>query len=291
MDELLRPLYEVKANDIETLGVLILDKTKTSSLLTEQFDAIMLIIKKCSETEELTYDVDHYNIEDKKIAVFIVQESTLLQWLSEVNHRKYLLWILNGGILFDRNEYIVKLRKGLLEFPTEKRKKKIAIEFAKLIRRYFNGKELYDGKQYLDAYNQMAKALHHLARLSVIEHGFYPELTVWNQVKRIEPEVYALYLELVESNELIEERVQLLLLAIEFAISSRSRIGSSYLIEIMKSKKDSWTISELVNEKELKELSADLGLLMQYLAAKHIVQIDSQEVDGQSIFQMKYEAR
>lgn len=288
MNDLLRPIYELSAGREDTLGVLIIEKTQTNSPLTEQFDVIVIVLTRNSGVQASSYDVEHYNIDNKKVAVHIIEESKFLEWLSGGNHRRYLLWVLNGRILLDRNEYIAKLRKELLEFPIDIRKKKIAIEFAKLIRCCSNGKELYESKQYLDAFNQMVQALHHLARLSVIEHGFYPEVTVWNQVKRIEPEVYALYLELVESSEMIEKRVELLLLAIEFAISSRARIGSSYLIEIMKSKKEAWTISELVNEQRLKDLSMDLELLLQYLEAKNMVQIKNDTIEGQSIFQRKY---
>ncbi|WP_458414594.1 nucleotidyltransferase-like protein [Schinkia sp. CFF1] len=289
MDDLLRPIYEARIDREETLSVLMLDKT--NSPLTEPFDAVMIILKKDKGALESTYDVEHYDLENKKIAVHIIGEHKFLEWLAGGKQRRYLLWILNGRILFDRNGYIAKFRKELLDFPVEKRKRKITIEFAKLIRSFSYGKELYEGKQYLDAFNQMVKALHHLARLSVIEHGYYPEITVWSQVKRIDTEVYTLYLELVESSERIEKRVQLLLLALEFAISSRARIGSSYLIEVMKSRKEPWTITELANEPKLKGLTIDLGLLLQYLKVKHIVQIDSEEVDDQSIRQRKYKIR
>lgn len=291
MDEKLRPIYEMSVGREDTLGVLLIEKTKTNSPLTEQFDAILVILKKKLETDEISYDEEHYDIDNKKFAVYIIEENKYLEWLSDGNHRRYLLWVLNGQILFDRDNYILKLRKNLNEFPIDIRKKKIAIEFAKLIRCFSNGKELYEGKQYLDAYTQMVQALHNLARLSVIEHGFYPEITVWSQVKQIEPEVYALYVELVESSELIEKRVELLLLAIEFAISSRARIGSSFLIEVMKAKKEAWTISELANEKKLKELTTDLGLLLQYLEAKNIVEISNEQVEGLTILHRKYKVR
>lgn len=291
MNDMLRPIYEEITGREDTLGVLILEKTKMNSPLTEQFDIMVIILKKNSETQATPYDIEHYEVKDKKVVVYIIEEKKFLEWLSEGNHRRYLLWVLNGRVLFDRDEYITKLRRRLREFPIDIRKKKIAIEFSKMIRCCSNGKELYEIEQYLDAYNQMVKALHHLARLAVIEHGFYPEVTVWNQVKKIEPEVYTLYMELVESNELLVKRVQLLLLALEFAASSRARIGSSYLIEVMKSKKGAWTISELVKEKKLKELTIDLGLLLQYLEAKNIIEIEKCESEAKSTNQRKYKVR
>jgi hypothetical protein len=292
MENLLRPIYETYEGREETLGILVLEKTKTNSPLTEQFDALIIVLVKNDGDLDSPLNVEHYNIDNKSVAVYVITEDRFLKWLPSDNYRKKLLWVLNSRIVFEQDKYITDLKKKLFENPIETRKKKIGIEFSKLIRCCSIGKELYEGKQYLDAYYKMVKALHHLARLSVIEHGFYPEITVWNQVKRIEPEVYALYLELVESNEPIEKRVQLLLLAIEFAIGSRTRIGSSYLIEVMKSKKrEAWTISELVNELKLKELSLDLGLLLQYLYTKNIVQIETKEIEGQGIHQTLYKVR
>ncbi|MED4352485.1 nucleotidyltransferase-like protein [Schinkia azotoformans] len=291
MENLLRSIYETFEGREETLGILVLEKKKTNSPLTEQFDALIIIIVKNDANMDSPCNVEHYSIEKNSIAVNIISENKFLKWLPSGNFRRNLLWVINGQIVFDRDGYLENLKNNLFENPIETRKKKIAMEFAELIRSCSIGKELYDGKQYLDAFNQMVQSLHHLARLSVLEHGFYPEITVWNQVKKIEPEVYALYLELVESTELIEKRVELLLLAIEFAISSRARIGSSYLIEIMKSKEDAWTISELVNEPKLKELAKDLGLLLQYLYAKNIVQIETKEIEGPGIYQMQYKVR
>ncbi|HHW37483.1 MAG TPA: hypothetical protein GXX18_09640 [Bacillales bacterium] len=290
MENLLRPIYESFEGREETLGILVSEKKKTNSPLTEQFDALIIVLVKNNDTLDSPCNVEHYSIENNSIAVHIISEDSFLKGSPSGNYRGNLLRVINGQIVFDRNGYIANLKKNLFANPIETRKKKIAIEFAELIRCCSIGKELYEGKQYLDAYNQMVQALHLLARLVVTEHGFYPEITVWNQVKRIEPEVYVLYLELVESGELIEKRVELLLLALEFAISSRARLGSNYLIEIMKSKKDGWTISELVHEPKLKELAKDLGLLLQYLYAKNIVQIETKEMEGQGIYQMQYKA-
>ena len=97
------------------------------------------------------------------------------------------------------------LKNKLQEFPVEKRKLIIGLEFAKLIRRYMDGRAYFDHNQLLDAYNHIVHSLHHLGRLSLIEKGFQPEVKVWNQVKQIDPEVYKLYNELVHSEEELGE--------------------------------------------------------------------------------------
>lgn len=287
MEDLLLPIYEDRASRKETLGVLLLEKTKANSPLTDHFDVILIILEKNLD-KHIPYYVEHYNFGDKKCALHIIDEDQFNTWLANGLNRRLLYWVLNGSVLFERSGYIEELRNTLHTFPVETRKKKIGMEFAKLIRCCSNGKDLYEGKQFLDAYNQMVHALHHLARLSVIEHGFYPEVTVWKQVKQIDPEVYKFYLELVESTESIEMRVELLLLASEFAISSRARIGSAFIIDIMKSKNDPWSIKELMEEARLKDFNLDLGLLLQYLVTKNIIQVIDEETNGKGIYHRKY---
>ncbi|WP_017754305.1 nucleotidyltransferase-like protein [Calidifontibacillus oryziterrae] len=288
MDELLRPIYEERVSRSETLGVLLLEKAKANSPLTDNFDTILIVIEKNMNDEGPMYEVEHYNIDEKKVAFHIINENQFNEWLANGSNRRLLYWVLDGTVLFERNQYIEALRNSILQFPVMFRKRKIVIEFAKLIRSWSNGKDLYERKQYLDAYNQMVLALHHLARLSVIEHGFYPEVTVWKQVKKIEPEVYKLYMELVESTETIEEKVELLLLASEFAISSRARIGSSFIVDIMKSKEEPWTIAELMQEKSLEDFNLDVGLLLQYLVSKNIVRVINEGTKSNNIYQRKY---
>ena len=91
-----------------------------------------------------------------------------------------------------KKTWVQYLQDDMIE---EKEQVKKGLEFAKLIRRYTDGRVLFENGHFLDAFNHIVHSLHHLARLEVIEQGFYPEATVWNQVKLIEPEIYKLYKE------------------------------------------------------------------------------------------------
>src|SRR5690606_40421365 len=68
-----------------------------------------------------------------------------------------------------------------------------------------------------------------LARLAIIKNGHFPEITVWNQVKKIEPEIHKLYEELVNSEEGLEKRLELLFLASDVLIHSYIEYGTSHL--------------------------------------------------------------
>ncbi|VDG99398.1 Uncharacterised protein [Lysinibacillus sphaericus] len=113
----------------------------------------------------------------------------------------------------------------------------MGIELAKLVRRYMEGKTFFEQLHYMDAYHHAVQSLHHLARLSVIEKGILPEVTVWSQVKKIDPSIYKLYEELIMSDEPIEKRLELMFLASEFFIHNRTEYGARHILEVMSQKR------------------------------------------------------
>lgn len=284
MEDILRPIYQERASQLNTLGVLMVEKRQISTQTTDTFDTIFLIIVK--EGTRPVF-VKHYSYEDKKAAMYIITEAQLKEWILFGTNRKIFEWLDAAKIVFDRNEYVAKLKTELREFPFNGRKIKMGIEFAKLIRRYVDGKALFENHQYLDAYNHVVHSLHHLARLAIIENGLHPELTVWQQVKHIEPEIFKLYEELLNSEESIEKRLELLFLASEFLIYSRTAIGSAHLLEVL-GQKDYWLFNEMMNEPELLPYSVDLAVLLEYLIEKHQVEIVNMETKGQAIFHRCY---
>ncbi|RID81767.1 hypothetical protein D1953_19440 [Peribacillus asahii] len=286
MEDILRPIYQERASLQSTLGILLIEKSEDASLITDTFDYILFVI--VNEAEDSVF-VKHYMYKEKKAALHIVQEEQLKKWLLLGTNRKVVNWIQEGKILFDRNEYLKQLKTEIREFPFYGRKLKKGLEFAKLIRRYTDGRALFENGHFLDAFNHIVHSLHHLARLEVIEQGFYPEATVWNQVKLIEPEIYKLYKELVSSEETLQKRLELLFLASEFLIHSRISIGSQHLLEIMETKEEPWTIAELMNHPELIYYTVDLSVLVQYLIEKHVIQSVKVETKGQGVFHRYYQ--
>jgi hypothetical protein len=288
MEDILRPLYQERASREETLGVLLVEKHKDFSPSTDHFDVILFIIVDKAES---SWQVKHYEFEDKKAALHVVDLQLLNEWLMLGSHRRVVDWVVNGRVLFDRNEFVDSLKNRINDFPIAERKKKIGIEFAKLVRRFSDGKELYYAGHYLDAYNNIIHALHHLARLSVIEHGFYPEVTVWHQVKQIEPEIYKLYEELTSSEEPIHKRIELLILANEFSMSSKTELGSRHLKEIMQTRQESWSFFELMNHTEMEDYKIDLGAMIEHLIEKEYIQVVRHETKGKGIFHRTYSFR
>ncbi|MFV8828124.1 nucleotidyltransferase-like protein [Alkalihalobacterium sp. APHAB7] len=288
MEVMLRQLYQDKASEPDTLGILIVEKDAGFGSITDGHDVILLIIK---EKGTSPWFVRHYEYLDQTVAMNMVDEEQFFQWMITGANRRFIDWVFNGKVLFDRNEYIYNMKKRINDFPFEERQQKLGIEFSKLIRRYEKGKALYQSENYYDAFNHILHALHHQARLSVIERGFYPEITVWDQVKHIEPETFKLYQELLLGQEMIEKRVELVLLANEFAITSKTQLGSMHILKIMNSSMDPWTISELMEHPELKEYSIDLELLVSFLVQKGAIEVIHKETKAKGIYHRLYECR
>ena len=286
MEDILRPIYQERASLKSTLGILLIGKKEHHSPITDTFDYILFVIT--NDAEEAVF-VKHYTYRDKKAALHIVKEDQLKEWLLLGNNRKVVDWIYNGKILFDRNEHLAQLKTEIREFPFYGRKLTIGMEFAKLIRRYMDGKDFFENGHYLDAYNHIVHSLHHLARLEIIEQGFYPEVTVWNQVKHMEPEIYKLYEELISSEETLEKRLELLFLASEFLIYSRANTGSQHLLEIMGMREEPWSIAELMEHPELSYYSVDIGILLEYLIEKKVIDVIEVETKGHEIYHRFYQ--
>ena len=284
MEQVLRPIYQERASQPNTLGVILIHKREEQSNVTDTFDTVLLIIVKEAEKPIFT---KHYLYEGNKVALHTVTEKLLRKWLLIGSNKKVVDWIFFGKVLFDRNEFLYKLKIELQEFPFNGRKIKTGIQFSKLIRRYLEGKEYFDKGNYLDAYNHVVDSLHHLGRLSIIDSGLYPEVTVWGQVKNIEPAIYKLYEELVMSSEPIEKRLELLFLASEFLIHSRTQDGAHHILDVMK-KKEAWTIQELHDHSELVNYSVDLEVFVEYLVDKGYILIEPVMAKSEMIFHRHY---
>jgi len=284
MENILRSIYQERASDPNTLGILLIEEQNHYSNMTNSFDEILLVISK---EPDLRLFMKHYSFEDKKLALYTVHETQLKEWLSLGTNKKVFDWILFGKILFDRNDYLQQLIQEIKDFPFQERKFRIGIEFAKLIQRYLEGKKLYEQQQYLDAYSHIVHSLHHLGRLALIEKGFHPEVTVWNQVKQIEPQVFKMYEELVSSEEPIHKRLELLFLASEFFIHSKIDLGATHIIEVL-GEREKWSIQEIMEHPKLKDYSPNLVVFLEYLVDKNFIGIELVESKGKGIYHRYY---
>lgn len=271
-------------NDQDTLGILLIETNLNEENSIYNIDSEIIVITDNSEAPLLK----HYEITNKSIELQYVYRADINRVLISGNNRKLIEWLSNGEVVYDKDNFVMNLRKRIKEFPINDRKYKMAVEFSKLIRRYMDGKKLFHNGDFLDAFNCILHSLHHLARLSVIEHGYYPEVTVWKQVKQIEPEIYKLYDEMILGEESLKKRLELLLIANNFALTSKTKLGASHLIEVMRQSKEPWSIEQLINHPEIKEYALDLTVLIDYLVQKGIIDIIKMETLDDNVFNRFY---
>ncbi|MBY0121884.1 nucleotidyltransferase-like protein [Bacillus sp. S/N-304-OC-R1] len=284
MEDILRPIYQERASQANTLGVLMIKKQQKNIPVTDTFDVVLLILVK---EAEIPIYVKHYTYNDQKAALYMITDEQLREWILLGTNKKVFDWLYNGKIMFERNEYFQKIITELRDFPFNGRKLKMGIEFAKLIRRYMDGKALFENGHYLDTYNHVVHSLHHLARLALIEQGFHPEVTVWQQIKQIEPEILKLYEELISSQEPLDKRLELLFLASEFLIHSKIKSGTIHFVEVL-SEKEFWSINEMMDHKELHHYAVDLGMLLEYLIDRNIIEVVTIETKGKGVYHRYY---
>lgn len=279
MENILRTLYQERASLPSTLGVLLIEGNEHSDAITDTFDFIILII---TDEDHENLFVKQYEANNKKIGLHIVNKNQLKDWLVKGTNRKIFDWLFQGKIMFDRNDYLHSLIQELNDFPFHERKLRIGLEFAKLIRRYHDGRQFFEQKHYMDAFNHVTHSLHHLGRLALIEKGFHPEVTVWNQVKTIEPEIYKMYEELLYSEEPLDKRLELLFLASDFFIHSKTELGAGHILDTLK-EKQKWSIQNILDHPELKMYGIDIFIVLEYLVQKEYILITLEESKGKEI--------
>ncbi|MBE1447475.1 nucleotidyltransferase-like protein [Paenibacillus sp. OAS669] len=253
--------------DDAVMSILAVDNPSMFSAITDGFDLLLLVIVKEGLQTDQQY---HYIKDDCRIQERWFTSSAIHQLMLHGEHRNLIYWILKGEILLDRNTYLEGLRHRMLEFPSEMREHKLLIEFSRFLRKYMESKEYILEDHLLDAYNNILEALHHWARIVIIEAGSHPEITVWRQVKTINPGVYKLYEELTLSNETLKQRVQLVLLACEFSVMSKMERCCGLLLSLLSSREEAWSLGELQQCEKLSDIRFELPLILNKLVKKSL---------------------
>ncbi len=255
-------------NDQRIISVMAVDNPKQLPSLTDGFDTLLLIV---TNDLSLNNHTTNYIRDDSRIQERWVDPSSIEQWIRHGVNRNILHWLLKGEILLDQNTYLEGLRHRILEFPGDLREHKLLVEFSHFLRKYLQSKEYILDEHLLDAYNNILEALHHWARIVIIEDGYHPEITVWRQIRAINPGVYKLYEELTMSKETLKQRVQLVLLACEFSVMSKMERCCEAFIQILRENEQPLSTDELQQHSQLVELKAELPLLLNKLVKKGLI--------------------
>lgn len=266
-------------NDPRIISVMAVDNPKQLPSLTDGFDTLLLIV---TNDLRLNNHTTNYIRDDSRIQERWTDPSSIEQWIRHGVNRNILHWLLKGEILLDQNTYLEGLRHRILEFPGDLREHKLLIEFSHFLRKYLQSKEYILDDHILDAYNNILEALHHWARIVIVEDGYHPEITVWRQIRAINPGVYKLYEELTMSKETLKQRVQLVLLACEFSVMSKMEHCCEAFIQILRDSEQPLSSDELQQHSQLVEIKSELPLLLNKLVKKGLIKEVAVIIDEQT---------
>lgn len=256
------------------LAILMVDNKKAPSVMTDGFDLVVVVVQE----NGCNWLVNHYEVGDEKVSIHYIKKDLVHETLINRKEPRFFDWLLRGEIVLDRLRFLHEMKEGITAFPLEKRQKEITIQFTKILRHFDEGKTLFNNGYFFDAFSKLMQAFHHLAKLSVIYYGSYPDATVWEQVRYIEPQKYKLYQELLTSNETLNERIELLTLTTEFEIHSMTDIGSRHFLSLIKD--NIFTVSDIMQHEEIIDYRMDLELLINHLVKNGYLGYEREMTNG-----------
>ena len=228
-------------------------------------DRLVLVVL---DGEAADNEIEHWMWDDARVQVRRVSRELLESWIVGSSNRGSAYWLIQGEILFDRDGYLADLRGRLMNWSPLIKEQKLLSEFSRFVRGYLQAKQDLKDGQVLDAYSNVLASLHYWAHIALVEEGMHPELTVWEQMRKVNPGIYKLFEELTTSSETLEQRVQLVLLACEFSIMNKMETCCALLIRLIHSRKEAWTPAELTGHPDLTGLSLDLSVLLYMLVKR-----------------------
>lgn len=288
MEDLFRPIYQPQTEEEGTLAIFLIRRLYKVNPVTDNFDLIILMIVA---SDAGNWSVEHFDYKGKSIAMYSIEEGHLKTRGSSQISKRAKEWIVDGDLVFERGQYGKKVKQEITDVTIEIKERKQAIEFAKLTKSYREAQGFYETNHYLDANQAIIQTLHHLARLSIIEKGQHPELMVWKQMKKVDPEVYKLYEEFAGSEENLEERISLMMIGIEFAVTRRADSCAKHLIKIMKGRAGPWRIGELVSHPELDWYAFELSSMVEFLTNKGIIEVVKAPQKRKGVIERLYQAK
>ncbi|WP_025684454.1 nucleotidyltransferase-like protein [Paenibacillus maysiensis] len=232
------------------------------------FDELILII---GESRKPARSIQHLLINGLRCQVLYATLSCLKGWIIAGEHANIIDYLLEGHILWERDERVSLLRREIIEFNDPLREQKQFHEFARFLVNYVHGKRAMREGRIIDAHQSILKALDHWASIELIKRGIYPTVHLWVQIQPLDRTIYKLYNELTLSTETLEQRVELVLLACEFSVMSKMEGCSAPLFRILGSRREPWSINELINHPELKNLQLDLTVVLRKLVYRSLI--------------------
>ncbi|AIQ54850.1 nucleotidyltransferase-like protein [Paenibacillus sp. FSL R7-0331] len=235
------------------------------SALLHDFDMVVLMLHEEQEKERV---LTHTVAGERRTQTVHVGLPALERAVLAGDNNELLTSLVAGEVIWDPKGILGEMRREIVRFQGPLKERVLFMEFARFLHMYVKSKRYLEADCTMDAYNCVLIALYHWARIEVSEAGFFPSPAVWEQVKSLNTPVHKLYEELTVSTETLDQRVELILLACEFALMSKMSDCCSLLLDILGSRKESWSIKELLQHSGLSPLGAELPLVLRKLVSR-----------------------
>lgn len=256
--------------------------------LLHDFEFLILVVHQGLEDSEL--QIEHCMSGDIHYQLLHVDSHAIEKWVTAGDNRELVQYFLHGDVIWDVDGKLNAFRSYINAFSAGLNERRKFKEFAKFLKVYVEAKRYTAEHDLLDAYYSVLQALKHYARLELIEQGILPESSVWEQVRPLNSVVYKLFDELTDSKETLEQRIQLVLLACEFSLTSKMADCCSLLLRILGSRKEAWSVQELMKLPELAFVKDELPLVLRKLVYRSLAKesIKSQRDGGGEGREIRY---
>lgn len=240
---------------------------------------LMLALNRNAPPDGVT---EHWKWGGANIEVLRMPPERLDRLLAADDNGRWAHWVARGEILDDPEGVLAGYRRMLADWPESERDRKMLGEFSRFLEMCVRAKQDMKEGRVADAFSHIVDSIHHWARIVMLEEGLHPGLRVWHEIRRINPGIYKLFEELTTSGESAEKRVQLLLLACEFAVLTKMKTSCALLLRILASRAAPWTVQELLRHPELSGLNLNLALVLQMLVKRGHVREEIPALPGGS---------
>lgn len=267
-------------------GVILVEKPMQFSALIGGFDVLVLVVAESKDdiSRTLHYSKDNLYIQERWYDCNGLERILSHEETSDVQQ-----WVIAGDIVVDRDGYLAAKKNVLLQMSQERKEQRLFSEFGLFLRHFLLSKNYLEEGDVLDAHSHILTAIHHWARIAAIEQGQLPELTVWKQVRKINPGIFKLYEELTMTTETLEQRIQLAHLACDFSVMSKLKECCGPLLRVLSSRNEPWSAGELEEHPELKAVQTELQLMLKKLVSKSLIEQVFITSDAQlDVLEMRY---
>ncbi|WP_018754054.1 nucleotidyltransferase-like protein [Paenibacillus sanguinis] len=247
-----------------------LDEGGPHDSLLHDFEFLIMVVHH--ELNESDPRMEHCLSGKTHYQLLHVAMTDIEHWVVTGEQRDYIQYFMQGEVIWDINGALSTFRSTMSTFNGPIQEKRKLKEFAKFLKAYVEAKRYVADKDSLDAYYCLLEALKHYAKIELIEQGVLPESSVWEQVRPLNSVVYKLFDELADNTETLEQRIQLILLACEFGLTSKMADCCTLLLRILGSRKEAWSVQELLRVPELEHIQDELPLVLRKLVYRSLAQ-------------------